>query len=417
MPSPVDAVSRSVAHVRAHPVGVDGQPVERPRPATAAPPVAASAVVSARHSLCQAPAARSCSCTIASSRTRDVRARRAGRTRARAPRPTGLCLCGIADDPPRLAASATSPTSVCASSDDVGAIFADRAGGARRAHRRARRPAARTCATARAGSSRSSSAAKRGSTSSPVVAEGRQRARRAAELRRQAARDARRAAPRLDDARQPARRLEPERRRHGLLEQRAAGHQRPAVLVGQCRRTRRPPPRAPRSIGTSAPARRASRRCRATSWLVAPRWTYRRVLADRPRSARTSGSTGLPAGAPRSASSRRRRDRRARVRRSPAAAAGGTSPRATPPRRVRRSTSSIASSHAPSETASATRPGRRSRAKSVRCVKKTVCALALQEDVEAQWPSSAGDQRRRAGGSPSERQHRVAGVGLSSSAK
>ena len=72
---------------------------------------------SVSHSACQPPTARSCSCGIAAS----IVATSPGACTAAATASadaTGLRLCGIDDDPPRpgAAGSATSPTSVCASS-------------------------------------------------------------------------------------------------------------------------------------------------------------------------------------------------------------------------------------------------------------------------------------------------------------
>ena len=71
--------------------------------------------VSGRHSLCQAPAARSCSCTIAASSVGDERRAPAARSRARRSRRPG-CACAASPSSRRRRASRTSATSVCASS-------------------------------------------------------------------------------------------------------------------------------------------------------------------------------------------------------------------------------------------------------------------------------------------------------------
>ena len=85
------------------------------RSQAAAEPVLRRSSRSGAHSACHAPAARSCSCSIAPRRL----ATRPGAWRAPASAEiaaTGLCLCGMAEEPPRSAPpSRTSPTSVWAS--------------------------------------------------------------------------------------------------------------------------------------------------------------------------------------------------------------------------------------------------------------------------------------------------------------
>ena len=81
----------------------------------AADPTVVSRSVSVGHSLCQAPAARSCSCSIAAKSVAASPGARRAQARAEIAA-TGLFLCGIADEPPRAPPSLTSATSVCASS-------------------------------------------------------------------------------------------------------------------------------------------------------------------------------------------------------------------------------------------------------------------------------------------------------------
>ena len=126
----------------------------------------------------------------------------------------------------------------------------------------------------------------------PVVAERGERPGRAAELRGQA--HVGEAVARVDDPDEPARRLQPERRRHGLLQQRAAGHDGCAMLVGELRAGGRHAVELAARRSPSRRARRARPRCRGCpgSW----RRDARR--SDRSRNLRTSGSTGLPARRP-----------------------------------------------------------------------------------------------------------------------
>ena len=79
----------------------------------------------AAHSACQPPTARSCSCAIADRITGTTPTAR--RADAIAPvASTGLCFCGMADDPPfpGAAPSDASSTSVCERSATSSAIFA-----------------------------------------------------------------------------------------------------------------------------------------------------------------------------------------------------------------------------------------------------------------------------------------------------
>ena len=100
--APRDALGQQrVVEVRAHALGVDLELLDRhSRSQAAAEPVARSSSRSGAHSACHAPAARSCSCSIAPSRS----ATRPGAWRAPASAEiaaTGLCLWGMAEEPPR----------------------------------------------------------------------------------------------------------------------------------------------------------------------------------------------------------------------------------------------------------------------------------------------------------------------------
>ena len=102
------------------------------------------------------------------------------------------------------------------------------------------------------------------------------------------------------DRDQPSGRLETERRRHRLLQQRPRRHRRQPVRLGEPRRTPRPPRRAPRRSARAPAGRRASPRCRRCPG--SSRRNGRSPAASPPttsRSARTSGSAGLPDSAAR----------------------------------------------------------------------------------------------------------------------
>ena len=388
--------------------------VQRPR---AAPPVPRERVASARrHSLCQAPAARSCSPAIAASSTptRPRTDRAAARARIA---PTGFCLCGIADEPPRPPplASATSPTSVCASSTMSSATFSTApaaiAERARRApptgravavpgQRRLVEPElareARRARRARASPSAASVPA------APPSCAGEPAARAAAPARRV-------------DAGQPARGLEPERHRQRLLQQRPARHHACRGARAASARARRRPPR--RARPASAPAR-ASRRAspRVSSDVLAGRAAVDALAARRrPRAARcTSGTTGLPELAARRARARRRRSGRvARARRSRRPPRRGITPArglARAPARPRRRASPAARPRR--TTASARPPGTKIGVNRPLDVKEDGLALALEVDVEPVAVVLAGDQRLARRRVLDRRQHRVGGVGL-----
>ena len=293
---------------------------------------------SAPHSLCHAPAARSCSPAIASSST--PTAPRTDRAAARARiAPTGFCLCGIADEPPRPPSldSATSPTSVCASSTTSSATFSHA-------------PAATASAapSSATGCGRRATAARR-RRARAARRSGRDQARRraptgppscAGKLARAAGAGARRG-----DAAQPAGGLEPEGDRQRLLHQRAAGHH----ACSRCSSASR----AHAATTPSSSARISARARRATSiaavsrmsWLVAP-WcasgarsrSARGERDDRVRRASRAADLVRARGTP------RRPPRRPRARsrpRRPGAAASAAS------------ASSMAASHASSLTAAA----------------------------------------------------------------
>ncbi len=133
-----------------------------------------------------------------------------------------------------------------------------------------------------------------------TVAERSERAGRAAELRREGA--ARAGLARVDDGRRASRR--PSRRRSSAPPAGAAsgGHRRRAVLARRAARTRRQPVELRRDQLARHARETSIAAVSSTSWLVAPKWTYARRARRRParRSARTSGSAGLPTARPRS---------------------------------------------------------------------------------------------------------------------
>ena len=222
--------------------------------------------------------------------------RPAGSTRARARPRTGLRLCGIVDEPPASAVAHLGDLGLGEQRHverDLGARAAPRSP----APRRARRSGPRTACQGTTGSGEPELGGEERQHLGAVAPERRQRARGPSELGRQSlVPDLDEPPPRLDHADEPAGGLQPEGRRHRLLEQRA---RRPST-VSRCASasSAHAPATASRSptIARARGGRRARPRCRATSWLVAPLWTW--SAASPPtasRSARTSGSTGLPA--------------------------------------------------------------------------------------------------------------------------
>ena len=187
------------------------------------------------HSACQAPAARSCSCTSVpiSSACVGLRAARAGQRRGSS-RP-GCACARMVEDPPRPspAGSLTSPTSVCASSTTSSAILPSAPASVASADPSAATRTREVCHGS-TGSARPRSPATRAHDLGAV----RRPARRACRPRRRAARASAVARVeheplRLEHADEPRRGLEPERRRQRLLQQRARDHRRRAVRLGE----------------------------------------------------------------------------------------------------------------------------------------------------------------------------------------
>ena len=250
------------------------RPSSERRIAAAAPPVAASAVASACHSACQAPAARSCSCTALSSEHAPRSRARAARRRRRGPRSTGLRLCGIVDEPPpsrlrhladlglreqhdvaadlrrRAAAPASAPR-------EVGERRAERVPGqGRLAQAELRRVQAQHLR--------------------PVVAERRQRAGGAAELRRQLERARAAPAPRRGRRASP-----PPCSRRSSARPAAAASARPSPC-SRCSSARRAQaaaaPPSSSSISRSARCATSIAAVSRMSWLVAPQVNEAGVL-------------------------------------------------------------------------------------------------------------------------------------------
>ena len=199
----------------------------------AAPPAAASAAEMASHSDCHAPAARSCSCTrLPVSRPAAACARRA-QASVRID-PTGFCLCGMVEDPPRPApaGSATSPTSVWAISTTSSAIFASDPASIASADPRAATRTREVCQGS-AGSARPRSPRDGRHDVGPALAEGCERAGRTAELDRQPVGGNEDELLGLEHAGEPRRRLQAERGGHRVLEQRSRDHRRLAVPIGE----------------------------------------------------------------------------------------------------------------------------------------------------------------------------------------
>ena len=386
--------------VRAHPLGVrPRRPSSDSRSAAAAPPVKPSAARSGRHSACHAPAARSCSWAIAAEQDRDAAADACCAQRQRAHRGRPGCAC---------AASPTSRRGPAGLGD-----LADL--GLRQQHRRRARScraSRRRRASARGqlgrprrarvpGQHRLGEAELRGQLGEhprPVLAERGERAGRAAELRRRGAPPASRSA-RVEQRRQPAGGLEPERRRQRLLQQRAAGHQRVAVLVREPRARVRAAPSSSREDQRQRAARHEHRggvehvlAGRAAVDVAGGVALSGRGQRRDQRRHRVAARRGL---APSSAGSKRAGV--AAPRRSPPPRRPGSAPPAprrprAPPRRR-----SIARSQArrtpPSRSAAGSEQLGAEEARSD--VKEDGLAVALQADVEAQHAAIlARDQRR-----------------------
>ena len=234
--------------------GKTSRPSSALRTAAAAPPAKRRALVSASHSACQAPAARWCSCTSEPvSRPDAAAAPRAHETASTDE--TGLRFCGIVDETPcpEPAASATSPTSVCASNVMSRPIFPQAPASAASAAPTSVTRTRFVCQGS-VGCASPSLRAKSSATAGPstpnapsVPAAPPSCAARPSERTRSSQAVA---SSRPDE---PTRRNEPERRRDGLLKQRAGGHHALAVLPGQrrcgrhgCRRVVERQPARPR---------------------------------------------------------------------------------------------------------------------------------------------------------------------------
>ena len=292
--------------------------------------------------------------------------------------PTGFRFCGIADEPP------PSPTSADLARPPSGRGAAGRGATfpttpqADRERRAELGDRARGSYATGASARRARARGRTGRRPRCLLAERRERPRRAAELGgepvwRGRPRGAR---ARVEHRDEPAGRLEPERRRHRVLEHCPPRHRRVAV---RARERRAGVGRA----GEVAPTTR-SRPRRATSiaavstmsWLVAPRCTYRPASSPtRSTSVRTSGSAGLPAARPpRGALSQ---SNASAVQASAIAAAvspRGRCRRAAPAAASARSASSIAASQARPETASASSSGTYRACERGHTAKNVVCA-------------------------------------------
>ena len=257
-----------LVQVRAHPLRVDLEPVERSATAAAAPPVSASARESASHSACQAPSARSCSCSPPASTRGAACTRRAQATRER--RPDGVALVRHRRRAAAARRARTSPTSVCASRTTSSADL--------RAARRPRSPSAAPSSRDRqrgrvchgsGGSASPSSLREEAQHLGPVA----RRAPRACRRRRRAARGAdassrpSRASSRRDE---PAGRLAARRSSAPPAGAASARPSRVAGAAARARAARRGAVELARRSARAPAARRASPRVSTMSWLVAP---------------------------------------------------------------------------------------------------------------------------------------------------
>ena len=295
------------------------------RAAAAAPPANASAVESAGHSACQAPAARSCSCRPAVRRPAFACTIRAQARRGR-PRPGCACAASTTSRrrPPRRPRR---PRSARAGRRRA------RSSRRRPRPRRARRPARATgprwtCHGTTGSSGRAPKAQPRAAIAEDRASPPGPRAARAGARQR----DARRASTTRDE---PAGRLQPER-----VGTACWSSVRPAIGVERCAS-------ASAAHAAAAPSSSAStsvRAFRATSiaavsrmsWLVAPRWAPGSPLPQRARERhdRVRRRRGPPRRARRCRRARGGRRRRPRRRPSPARARARR--RASPRARLRR---------------------------------------------------------------------------------
>ena len=325
------------------------------RSQAAAEPTVTSRSCSGRHSACQAPAARSCSCTIAAISVATSPGARAAQATALIAA-TGLFLWGRVDDPPRRLAGAPSSARPRARRRAIALVhladlglrqqrhvarrLADRA----RGHAQRRRQLGDALARAVPGQERHRQPqllAEEADHRRPGRAQRRQRARRAAELDRELrAPRSRRAAPprRRGPTSQPAA-LSPK-----VIGSACCSSVRPAISVWRWRSASRAAARAApsRSATSGTSARRAISIAAVSrmSWLVAPRWTSPPAEPGHARGERAHQRRHRVAGRRRRAADRRdveaaRRGRRARSRRRSRARTGRRAPRRgpAPPRR------------------------------------------------------------------------------------
>ena len=199
--------------------------------AAAAPPVVPRAPESASHPACQLPAPRSCSPASDPTST-DAWPRTSAAPALVHMEPTGLCFCGIADEPPASPPSRTSPTSVCARSCTSSAILASDAGSdLERGTELGDADPVRMPRHGRLGEPELPGEERR-DLDAPV-AERRQGPRRPAKLRRETIPKLAKAVIGVEHADEPPGGLQPEGRRNRLLEQRPSCDRGVAVCSGE----------------------------------------------------------------------------------------------------------------------------------------------------------------------------------------
>ena len=291
--------------VRPHPLGVDLEVARaRSRSHAAAEPTETQQVAQRAHSACQAPAARSCSWTIAASSV----ATSPGACCAQPSARHGRDRVALVGHRRRAAAAPPSRTSAdlgLGEQHDVAGDLAD----ARRRPRRARRPARRSrprcvCQGSTGSASPSSPASARatgGPSPSAASVPAAPPSWTASAQPRQRGR-----APRRAPASQPAA-LSPNVVGSGLLEQRAAGHRRVAVGAASARRRVGRAAAGPRCIASSARLVTSIAAVSTMSWLVAPWCTGASVARLQRLHQRAGGVADL---APRRRRSRPRRSDR-----------------------------------------------------------------------------------------------------------
>ena len=199
------------------------------RRAQAAPPVWASAPLSACHSECQPPAPRSCSSGRAASSTEvSPRTRRAQAIAMAAP--TGLRFWGRVEEPPRPGGLAHLAHLGLGQELQVERDLLQRAGGQREGGGQLAHPAA-VGVPRQLGLGQVEPRGQLLYDAGAVGSQGSERSHSAAELHGQ--RHVCQSPPGREDAEKPARDLQPEGGGQRLLEQRPPGHRGVAVLLGQ----------------------------------------------------------------------------------------------------------------------------------------------------------------------------------------